>query len=68
MKFKKKRKIIKPVEICSSSGEENHCEEIKQITFAGNKRDLFQETEANFQNSLVHVPHKSLENMASMKM
>ena len=56
------------MEICSSSGEENHCEEIKQISFAGNKRDLFQETEANFQNSLVHVPHKSLENMASMKM
>ena len=56
------------MEICSNSEEENHCEEIKQISFGGNKTDLFQETGAKFQNSLVHVPHKSLENMAPMKM
>lgn len=56
------------MEIFSNSGEGNHCEEIKQISFGGNKTDLFQETGANFQNSLVHVPHRSLENMASMQM
>lgn len=52
----------------SSSGKENYCEEIKQMSSGGNKTDSFQETGANFQNSLVYVPHKSLEKVVSIEM
>lgn len=38
------------------------------MSSGGNKTDSFQETGANFQNSLVYVPHKSLEKVVSIEM